>query len=154
MMYQVNKFHPDWYLLPIYIEYGLVALMFICFLIIPETPWFYGRRGDKEAAMKTMRRLYGRVEGYDMEEEWGVIVRSIAHEKTLMEAAKAQSWTQVFKGFNGVSPSDPALTVSRNACLSFSICALVSKSEAMLSSRYTQPTFSSRPVLRIPSTLP
>jgi hypothetical protein len=48
-----------------------------------------------------MKRLYGNVEGYDYEEEYGIILRTIAHEKELLAESKAQSWTHVFRGLNG-----------------------------------------------------
>lgn len=101
MMNFVNKFHPYFWLLPIYIEYGLVVLMLGCYLCLPETPWYYGRRENKAACFKSMNRLYGKIEGYNHEEEYGIILRTIAHEKELLAAAKAQSWTQVFRGLNG-----------------------------------------------------
>lgn len=103
MMTMVNRNHPDFWLLPIYIEYGLIAVMLGCYVCLPETPWYYGRRENREGCFKSMRRLYGNVEGYDYEEEYGIILRTIAHEKELLAEAKTQSWTQVFRGLNGVS---------------------------------------------------
>lgn len=101
MMTMVNRHHPQFWLLPIYIEYGLIALMLGCYVLLPETPWYYGRRENREGCFKSMKRLYGNVEGYDYEEEYGIILRTIAHEKELLAESKSQSWTQVFRGLNG-----------------------------------------------------
>ena len=120
MMNFINKRHPlDW-LLPVYIEFGLVGLMLVCFLIIPETPWFYGRRGNKEKALRSMKRLYSNIPGYDFEEEYGIIVRSIEHEKELLAQAKGMAWSQIFRGANGVGPSCMPIETdtNRNGCSS------------------------------------
>lgn len=101
MMTMVNRNHPDFWLLPIYIEYGLIAVMLGCYVCLPETPWYYGRRENREGCFKSMKRLYGNVDGYDYEEEYGIILRTIAHEKEMLAEAKTQSWTQVFRGLNG-----------------------------------------------------
>jgi hypothetical protein len=37
--------------------------------------------GTRKQAMKTMRQLYGGVEGYDFEEEYGIIAKTIEHER-------------------------------------------------------------------------
>jgi len=103
MMTETAKHQPYYWQLPVYVEIGLIGLMGICFLAVPETPWFYGRRNNKEACFKTMRRLFGGVVDYDYEEEWGIIVRSIEHERALLAQSSAASWTSIFTGTNRVS---------------------------------------------------
>ena len=48
-----------------------------------------------------MRQLYGGVEGYDFEEEYGIIERTIEHERDFLE--EAPKYVHVFKGLNLVS---------------------------------------------------
>ena len=103
MMDILNQKHPTKWLLPIYIEYAMIGIMFFCYIFVPETPWYYGRRGDAEGAMKSMKRLYGNIPGYNYEEEYGIITRTIAHEKEMDAKANAQPWSQIFRGLNGVS---------------------------------------------------
>ena len=103
MMNFLNDYHPTKWLLAVYIEYSMIGIMLACYLITPETPWFYVRQGNKEAAMKSMKRIYGGVEGYDLEEEYGIIARTIEHEKALLLESRQQSWIQIFRGLNGVS---------------------------------------------------
>ena len=99
----VNDKHPRAWQIPIKAEFGITALIIVAYAIIPETPWYYARRNEKEKGLKAMRRLYFNVEGYDYEEEWGIIMRTIAHEREEYDAAKSQPWSDCFTGLNGVS---------------------------------------------------
>ena len=101
MMQQLNQKHPDNYLLAMRILWAPIALMIVCWVFIPESPWFHARNGNKEKALKAMRQLYGGVPNYDFEEEYGIIVRTIEHERQVLN--EAPSFTHVFKGINRVS---------------------------------------------------
>lgn len=103
MMSVTNTQQPYYWQLPVYIEMGLVGFMGLCFIFIPETPWYYGRRGNKDGCLKTMQRLYSNVDDYDKEQEWGIIERSIQHEKDIQAQSSALSWSAIFRGTNGVS---------------------------------------------------
>ena len=119
MMNFVNLHHPYDWLLPIYIEYGMVGTMLICYLVgvslpfcrwysrcpklIPETPWFFCRRGQKDNALHSMRRLYKDVVDYDYEEEYGIMLKTIENEREMAHMSESQSWRQLFKGADGVS---------------------------------------------------
>ncbi|KAJ6785288.1 hypothetical protein PWT90_01088 [Aphanocladium album] len=70
MMQQLNKTYPDNYLLAMRILWVPVGLMILCWVCIPESPWFHTRYGDKDKAIKCMRQLYGGVPGFDFEEEF------------------------------------------------------------------------------------
>lgn len=103
MMQQLNQKHPDNYLLAMRILWAPIGVMIIVWALVPESPWFHARRGDKDKALKTMRQLYGGVEGYDFEEEYGIIARTIEHERELLE--DSPRYIHVFKGLNLVSTS-------------------------------------------------
>ncbi|GMK54163.1 hypothetical protein CspeluHIS016_0107490 [Cutaneotrichosporon spelunceum] len=90
----------NWHL-PVYATWGPVGLMGICFLIVPESPWFHARRGNKDKAVKVLKRLYGNIPDYDFDEEYGIIAKTIEHERETIRRNKASSWTDVFKGTNG-----------------------------------------------------
>jgi sugar porter (SP) family MFS transporter len=98
MMQQLNQKHPDDYLLAMRILWAPIGLMIIFWAFIPESPWFHARRGDKEKAMKSLKQLFGNVEGYDFEEELGIIERTIEHERTMLD--HAPRYRDVFKGLN------------------------------------------------------
>lgn len=101
MMNELTKRHPlNWHL-PIYATWGPVGFMLLCFLVVPESPWFYARHGNKEKAMKALHQLYGGVPGYDYEEEYAIIVRTVEHERAQIQANKASGWTDLWRGTNG-----------------------------------------------------
>lgn len=103
MMNQLTLAQPlNWHL-PVYATWGPVALMGLCFAVIPESPWFHARRGNKDKALKVLKFLYGNVEGYDYEEEFGIISKTIEHEREQIKINNASAWTDLFKGTNGVS---------------------------------------------------
>lgn len=104
MMQQLNQRHPDNYLLAMRILWAPIGLMILCWIFIPESPWFHARRGDKEKAIKTMKQLYGGIKGYNFEEEYGIIARTIEHEKDQLQ--ESPKYIHVFKGINLVSASD------------------------------------------------
>ena len=103
MMQQLNQRHPDNYLLAMRILWAPIGLMIICWVIVPESPWFHARRGNKDMAIKSMKQLYGGVQGYDFEEEYGIIARTIEHERELLQ--ETPRYVHIFKGLNLVSAS-------------------------------------------------
>lgn len=119
MMQQLNKTYPDDYRLAMRILWAPVGIMILCWLWIPESPWFHARHGNKDKAMKAMAQLYGGIPGYDFEEEYGIIARTIDHEKEMLQTAP--TYLDIFKGLNRVRsiwqsfvPLDTTLT---NGCI-------------------------------------
>lgn len=98
MMQQLNQKHPDDYLLAMRILWAPIGAMILFWAFVPESPWFHARRGNKEAAMKSLRQLYGNVSGYDFEEEYNIIARTIEHENVLLN--NKPSYADVFRGVN------------------------------------------------------
>lgn len=98
MMQQLNQKHPDEYLPGMRILWGPIGIMIVFWLFIPESPWFHARRGNKDKAMKAMKQLYGNVEGYDYEEEFAIITRTIEHEKQVLR--EPPKYSHIFKGLN------------------------------------------------------
>ncbi|RSH89781.1 hypothetical protein EHS25_001767 [Saitozyma podzolica] len=98
MMQQLNEKHPDNYLLAMRILWAPIGFMLLCWAFIPESPWFHARRDNKDAAMKSLKQLFGGVEGYDCEEEYGIITRTIEHENEML--SNQPSYRDVFKGLN------------------------------------------------------
>ncbi|ERS95286.1 hypothetical protein HMPREF1624_08164 [Sporothrix schenckii ATCC 58251] len=98
MMQQLNSKYPDNYLLAMRILWAPVGLMLICWILAPESPWFHARHGNKNKALKCMKQLYGGVKGYDFEEEYSIIEKTIEHEKDLL-TSKINT-LEIFKGVN------------------------------------------------------
>ncbi|KAF7185486.1 General alpha-glucoside permease, partial [Pseudocercospora fuligena] len=98
MMQQLNKKHPNNYLIAMRILWAPIAFMIVCWAFVPESPWHHARKGDKEMAMKALKRLFGGIEGYDFEEEYAIIARTIEHEKAMNE--EKPRFRDVFRGLN------------------------------------------------------
>lgn len=90
----------NWHL-PVYATWGPVGFMLVCFLVVPESPWFHARRGNKDKALKSLQHLYGNIPDYDFDEEYEIIVRTIEHEREAIRKNKASAWTDLLKGTNG-----------------------------------------------------
>ncbi len=101
MMQQLNQTQPDNYILPMRILWAPIGIMLLCWALVPESPWFHARRGDREGAMKSLKQLYGNVKGYDYDEEYSIIERTIAHERATLD--HAPRYRDVFMGLNLVS---------------------------------------------------
>lgn len=99
MMQQLNARYPNDYLFAMRILLAPVGVMILFWAFIPESPWFHARRGEREKALNSLRRLYGNVEGYDIEEEYGIILHTIAHEKDTLETEQPR-FRHVFQGRN------------------------------------------------------
>jgi MFS transporter, SP family, general alpha glucoside:H+ symporter len=101
MTQQLNQKHPENYLLAMRILWAPIALMIVCWVFVPDSPWFHVRHVNKEKAIKAMKQLYGGVggvEGYDFEEEYGIIARTIEYEKELLQ--NELRYVDIFKGVN------------------------------------------------------
>ncbi|ORY31052.1 general substrate transporter [Naematelia encephala] len=98
MMQQLNVKHPDNYLIAMRVLWAPIGLMLLCWVFVPESPWFHARKGNKEGAMKSLKQLYGNVKGYDFEEEYAIIARTIEHERQVL--VHKPSYADVFRGTN------------------------------------------------------
>ena len=101
MLQVVNQKHPDFYLLPIYTMWGLAGIMIVCIIVVPESPWFLARRDRPEAAKKSLRRLNGTVPGYDVDLEYEIIKRTLAHEQLVLSQADVGALRDCITGSNG-----------------------------------------------------
>ena len=103
MMQQLNKYRPNDYLFAMRILFAPIGFMIFVWLPLPESPWYFARKGEKEKALNSMRRLYGGIPGYNFEEEYAIIANTIAHEADVL--FQAPSYKDVFRGVNLVSPA-------------------------------------------------
>lgn len=95
---------------PIYSQFLFIGLMAIAFIIIPESPCeyslgsaktgFYLNKDQPEKAKAVLRRIYGGIEGYDVELEYRVL--NYERELQLRSAAEAKnaSYAEIFRGTN------------------------------------------------------
>jgi hypothetical protein len=100
-------------------QWAQVALMGIIYVVIPESPCkcilaltrlhthfslgWHVKKGMKEKGMKTLNRLYGKIPGYDAEEEYEILAVTIKAEEAWALSNKEIAWQAIFRGVNGVS---------------------------------------------------
>lgn len=106
-MQRLNATHPDSYILIPRMLWAFVGFLLIVFILLPESPWVYARQDEQEKCMKSLRQLYHEVPGYDSEEEYGIILRTLEHERLFLEANKATSWRDISVGSNRVGLTPP-----------------------------------------------
>ncbi|KAH7121442.1 general substrate transporter [Dactylonectria macrodidyma] len=79
----VQETNPENYKAPILTQWGFLGIMLPIFLWLPETPAYYAERDMDEEGKKTLTRVNGGVEGYDIEVEYSIIKNTILEEKQL-----------------------------------------------------------------------
>ena len=102
MIQVVNKRFPLFWELPVYVLWGPIGIVLFLVMLLPESPWYLARRGNKEAAFKSLKKLYGNVPGFDSEEEYGIIERTLAHERRVLDQTTDAKWRDVVTGLNWV----------------------------------------------------
>jgi hypothetical protein len=78
-----------------------MAIIYI--LIIPESPWWCCSTGRHEQGKKVLSRINGGIPGYDVEEEYAILQRTVLLEQEMAQGRKNEHFTAMFKGVNGVS---------------------------------------------------
>ena len=104
MIQVVNKKFPYYWQLPVYVLWGPIGCVIILVAFLPESPWYHARKGNRDAAFKSLKTLYGDVDGFNLEEEYGIILRTLEHEKQVLAETVDVKWRDVFIGLNLVSP--------------------------------------------------
>ncbi|KAL7940835.1 general substrate transporter [Trichoderma barbatum] len=77
----IQDSQPLNYKIPILTQWGFVGIMLPIFLWVPETPAYYAERDYDEKGKASLRRVYGNVEGYDVELEYAIIKNTILEER-------------------------------------------------------------------------
>ena len=61
--------HAEDYKRVLYSEFLLEGLFIPCLFLVPESPWHYARKEKHDKGRKSMRTLYGGVDGFDVDHE-------------------------------------------------------------------------------------
>ncbi|ORY89818.1 and other transporter-domain-containing protein [Leucosporidium creatinivorum] len=91
---------PNDYKRGLYSTFGFAGMVMILLLVIPESPRYYARRGNDEAAKKVLQRINGGVEGYNVELEYATLKQEVEDGKQLAVLAKGISFIDLFRGTN------------------------------------------------------
>ena len=57
-----------------------------------ESPWVYGGHANKKRGLHSLNQFYGNVPGCDYEDEWGITLRTLEHEKAMLEQMGTARW--------------------------------------------------------------
>ena len=97
----MSTYAPDNFRTPIYTQWGHIGLMLVIYILLPESPAWCASRGLVDKAKKNMRVIYRGVESFDVDEQYEVLARAIAHEEAVAKEQRAEAWWTIFKGVNG-----------------------------------------------------
>lgn len=64
-----KKTDPNNFKTPLFIQFGLLGVMAIIFVLLPESPWFLVTQGKLEQAHENLTLVNGGVKGYDVDYE-------------------------------------------------------------------------------------
>jgi len=82
---------------------GVLGLMLIIYIfVLPESPWWCCEVERHEQGKKCLRQINGGIEGYNVDEEYMILERTVRLEKELAEQRRNESFTAIFKGVNGL----------------------------------------------------
>ncbi|KAL2676510.1 hypothetical protein Neosp_010270 [[Neocosmospora] mangrovei] len=104
-----EKQNPMNYKTPILTQWVFLGLMLPIFIWLPETPQYYAERGQDDNGKKTLKRVNGKVAGYDVDTEYAIIKNSILEQRKrkneleetgLGWKALVKSYVDCFRGVN------------------------------------------------------
>ncbi|OAL44872.1 MFS general substrate transporter [Pyrenochaeta sp. DS3sAY3a] len=78
----VQESNPLNYKAPILTQWGFLGIMLPIFLWLPETPAYYAERDLDELGKKTLARVNGAIEGYNVELEYAIIRNTLLEERS------------------------------------------------------------------------
>lgn len=81
-------------------EFIFTGLLVLMVFFLPESHIYHARKGNHEAAKRSMLRLYGTAPDYDVEYEYRVIQHGLEAEKEWNDAAHKSSFFEIFQGVN------------------------------------------------------
>jgi MFS family permease len=92
---------PDNYLTPVYTQWGLIGLMIVIYILIPESPAWCASRGKVDEAKKALKVLSLGVADYDVDHQYNLLVINIEHERKVAAEQHQEKWYAIFKGRDG-----------------------------------------------------
>ncbi|KAL4988646.1 general substrate transporter [Aspergillus falconensis] len=97
---RLNASDPYNFRTPIYTQWAMVGLAGIVFVLLPESPWWLVGKDRHEKASKVLRLCNGNVQGYDVQEQIGIMTATIAEERNIAARDSQQGMWAVFQGRN------------------------------------------------------
>lgn len=87
--------------LAIYTQWGMIGGLAIIYLCLPESPWWLMQKDKVDQARKSLNRLKGGVQDYEVEVELAVMRNTIDEQRTRAKQQGAIPLRMIFSGLNG-----------------------------------------------------
>ncbi|KAL3466115.1 general substrate transporter [Aspergillus heterothallicus] len=97
---RLNATDPYNFRTPIYTQWAMVGVAGIIFVLIPESPWWLVGKDRFDKAANVLTLCNGRVEGYDTQQQIGIMTATIMEERRVAERDSQQGMWAVFQGRN------------------------------------------------------
>ncbi|KUJ10532.1 general substrate transporter, partial [Mollisia scopiformis] len=97
---RLNASDPYDFRAAIYTQWGMVGVMLVIFLLLPESPWWLAGKGKLDKAKKILLRFNGHIEGYNVQENIDVMTATIDMERYTAELNKEEGQWAIFEGRN------------------------------------------------------
>jgi len=92
--------HPnDWHT-PVYTQFAMVGFAVIMYVFLPESPWWLVGKGKLDQARKVLAMKNGKVPGYDVDAEVGIMVATIERQREWDAEAAAEGPFAMLQGLN------------------------------------------------------
>ncbi|KAL3481246.1 general substrate transporter [Aspergillus californicus] len=97
---RLNASDPYNFRTPIYTQWAMVGIAGIIFIFLPESPWWLVGKDRFENAEKVLQVCNGKVEGYDSQEQIGIMTATIMEERHIAQRDQQEGMWAVFQGRN------------------------------------------------------
>jgi sugar porter (SP) family MFS transporter len=97
---RLNAHDPYDFRAAIYTQWGMIGVMLIIFLLLPESPWWLAGKDKLEKAEKILLRYNGHIEGYNVQDNIAVMTNTIKEERYLAEQNSEEGQWAIFRGRN------------------------------------------------------
>ncbi|KAI9157947.1 sugar transporter [Paramyrothecium foliicola] len=95
----VEQADPFNYKIPILTQWGFLGMMLPIFIWLPETPAYFAARGLDDKGKAALRRVNGKVPGYNVDHEYAIIKNTILEENGREQEAEPNSWKELLKSY-------------------------------------------------------
>ncbi|KAI2611825.1 general substrate transporter [Hypoxylon sp. NC1633] len=96
---QLALTNPYDFKIPIYTQWGMLGILLIINIFLPESPWWLVERTKYDKAEKVLASTHKGVPGYEVKNELAIIIATVEHER-LVAAETKNPLIQIFKGTN------------------------------------------------------
>ncbi|WWD01055.1 hypothetical protein V866_007993 [Kwoniella sp. B9012] len=96
----LNKLQTGHFKTAIYTQWGMIGVMGIIFVLLPESPWWLVSKGKLDKTSKVLQRYYGHIEGYNVSDEVAIMTATIEAEKQTAAREGQEGHWAVFQGRN------------------------------------------------------